>query len=281
MRNRRNAFTLVELLVVIGIIAVLISILLPALSRARRQAQTVQCASNLRQLYSVTQIYATTYKGYMLPSRTWAGSAKDNYWCGINVMGPLMGIKRTDFSAAGQQVAVDRIAKMLNCPAVNRDRDASPGTFLVDYTYNTNLGDDRAYKYDGANNDGSAYNAAYEAFALFKRVTKIPANVIIATDLTDLIQTDDERFVQLDDLCKKKRYIGWPHNKQANFLFMDGTVHRINPWSPKVKDPYLLPLLDPGLIVNPVISDGSSTPANNGDWMIRTQSWMRGREIPF
>ena len=62
--QNRKAFTLVELLVVIGIIALLISILLPSLSKARSSAMNIKCANNLRSMGQIFFVYANSNRSY-------------------------------------------------------------------------------------------------------------------------------------------------------------------------------------------------------------------------
>jgi prepilin-type N-terminal cleavage/methylation domain-containing protein/prepilin-type processing-associated H-X9-DG protein len=72
-RTRRNAFTLVELLVVIGIIALLIGMLLPALNKAKESANAVKCGAQLKQFYDGTRLWSFDNKGKEFPGGGWRG----------------------------------------------------------------------------------------------------------------------------------------------------------------------------------------------------------------
>jgi prepilin-type N-terminal cleavage/methylation domain-containing protein/prepilin-type processing-associated H-X9-DG protein len=74
-KRKHLAFTLVELLIVISIITVLIALLLPALSRARAQAQCAQCLSNLRQIGIAATLYSQQYGNSTLPCQFWIDGA--------------------------------------------------------------------------------------------------------------------------------------------------------------------------------------------------------------
>jgi prepilin-type N-terminal cleavage/methylation domain-containing protein/prepilin-type processing-associated H-X9-DG protein len=72
--RKQHGFTLVELLVVIGIISILIAMLLPALNKARTAAKAVACESNLRQIYACVTIYAQENRQYLPAVIWWPGS---------------------------------------------------------------------------------------------------------------------------------------------------------------------------------------------------------------
>ena len=128
LSQRKAGFTLVELLVVIGIIALLISILLPSLNRARETANRVKCASNLRQIGQALLLYANENKGnyprtlYNVASApTWGGDAaykdeQDPFTAGLtenNVAAAFFLLLRTQ----------DITSEVFICPSSNAEKD--------------------------------------------------------------------------------------------------------------------------------------------------------------
>ena len=117
MFKSTRGFTLIELLVVISIIALMISVLLPALTAARATARSIQCSSQLRQMHLGVMIYADEHDDHLIRAASEYDSPR--YW--YQILAPNIGISEPTVARIQNSV--------LNCP----DRPVSAATNTVNH----------------------------------------------------------------------------------------------------------------------------------------------------
>lgn len=117
---RKNNFTLIELLVVIAIIAILASMLLPALNKARETAKKISCVSKLKNISTAMKMYCDDFSGYFVPYLPGQDSdGADIYW--PNLLLPYLGLKSSTHDQYRQYMDKSSSGRIFICPAHSFD----------------------------------------------------------------------------------------------------------------------------------------------------------------
>jgi len=241
VRVRRPAFTLVELLVVIAITALLVAILVPALSRAKAKAEEVSCMSNLKQLQTCAKLYTMDNDDFLPPNRfvydistqgPSRGFSKSLTWC--PGLAPLD--TTTENIERGLLFPYNKSTGIYRCPADKSWVKTPDGKFL-------HIRRTRSYNMSQSINGSPFHDETVIFVPSFTKESEIddpvPSKLFYFVDvhedsiLDSLFGIPPRGWVDED----KPRWWDLPagrHSQGGNFSFADGHVERWRWVKPKV-----------------------------------------------
>ena len=208
----RKRFTLIELLVVIAIIAILASMLLPALNKARESGKSAKCISNMTQVSTALVMYTGDWKGW-LPHTLWHCEYSSR-------LVPYLGI--TPYYVLGEVAYFDEPQSVLHCPSSEFFIDKIPAVYGPSYAPTM-----KWPTASGRKNGCWIYLDGWNLTNPNQQLDKIVTGSAIMAE-KNWTQNNDGRgevdiFSGMYDLLNKES-CSFVHNLGSNFLFQDGHV---------------------------------------------------------
>jgi prepilin-type N-terminal cleavage/methylation domain-containing protein/prepilin-type processing-associated H-X9-DG protein len=216
--NKKRSFTLIELLVVIAIIAILASMLLPSLNKARESAKRASCASNMKQIGLGLISYSSDYSGMMPPS-AWLSGGQYLYW--TNLIGSYIGVSgiAEDWgSTSGPRLPLTSI---FWC---DKQADKVGGSrYYMSYGYNSiTFGGNNYYA------PASLNGVAKQPPPVKNSQIRQPTKQLVVVETWYHPGTDANRKKGNTDL-RYQDFICYRHSHTANTLYLDGHVKAEKP----------------------------------------------------
>jgi prepilin-type N-terminal cleavage/methylation domain-containing protein/prepilin-type processing-associated H-X9-DG protein len=218
--SRGGGFTLIELLVVIAIIAILAGMLLPAFAKAKTQAQSTQCKSNLRQMGIATQMYVDDNSD-KLPY-AWGTGHDPNQNNFQNLL--IKYIKQSAFQAANATTNSDFAKNVYRCPTRMMENH------WRNFKNHNGTGNPWKISYGMNQFTSSDYPDGFQALGYPRGTTakmsavKAPSDTLLIADLSHLLNHPAVTYLNENDIGYK--HGGQPHKAtgKANILFIDAHV---------------------------------------------------------
>ncbi|MHB1158277.1 MAG: type II secretion system protein [Phycisphaerales bacterium] len=205
-----HGFTLVELLVVISIIALLIAILLPSLSKARLTAQQIQCLNLLKQYGVANELYADTFNGWYVPIVQHYGTPSAGYWLRNSIFFESLSVDKDTGPYANNFM----LPRRMTCPNA---------TFALQSPSPTNDQYNGVYSYGF--NYGFLSTSAADAYVGFRRSQIVsPSGKLCLSDSLDWWVGWYGSFHYVDESTPATATPAYRHFDGANILFFDTHV---------------------------------------------------------